>query len=182
VLRAGRARQPGRPITCFRCFEVGAGAVRAKDWSATSLGPSETWPESSKTAVSICLNSRFPICLWLGPELRKLCACKPHVLTFVSLRRGCSALVGKYAQHQCCGAQAWQHRSKDGRTVSPLGNPDSAAGNSPPSAAHIERRATCASAAGETLPVGKRYIAASGRLRGWVTMRACCRLMISSSP
>ena len=30
----------------------------------------ETWPQSVKTAVSICLNSRSPILLWLGPELR----------------------------------------------------------------------------------------------------------------
>src|ERR1700722_6317313 len=44
--------------------------MRAKDWSATPLRPPETWSPSLKTAVSICLNSRFPILLWLGPELR----------------------------------------------------------------------------------------------------------------
>jgi hypothetical protein len=44
--------------------------MRAKDWSATPLGSAETWPQSVKTAVSICLNSRSPILLWLGPELR----------------------------------------------------------------------------------------------------------------
>src|SRR4051794_9617362 len=44
--------------------------MRAKDWSATPLGYPATWPQSVKTAVSICLNSRFPILLWLGPELR----------------------------------------------------------------------------------------------------------------
>src|SRR5258705_11939108 len=49
--------------------EMGA-RMRAKDWSVTPLGPLETWPQSVKTAVSICLNSRFPIALWLGPELR----------------------------------------------------------------------------------------------------------------
>jgi signal transduction histidine kinase len=49
--------------------EMGA-RMRAKDWSATPLGPPETWSPSVKTAVSICLNSRFPILLWLGPELR----------------------------------------------------------------------------------------------------------------
>ena len=49
--------------------EMGA-RMRAKDWSATPLGSPETWPQSVKTAVSICLNSRFPILLWLGPELR----------------------------------------------------------------------------------------------------------------
>ena len=46
--------------------------MRAKDWSALPLGPAETWPPSIKAAVSICLNSRFPILLWVGPELRVL--------------------------------------------------------------------------------------------------------------
>src|SRR6266446_6770946 len=49
--------------------EMGA-RMRARDWSATPLGPPETWPQSVKTAVSICLNARVPIALWLGPELR----------------------------------------------------------------------------------------------------------------
>jgi hypothetical protein len=44
--------------------------LRAKNWAATPLGSPETWPQATKTAVSICLNSRFPILLWLGPELR----------------------------------------------------------------------------------------------------------------
>ena len=44
--------------------------MRPKDWSGSPLGPPETWSQSVKTAVSICLNSRFPILLWLGPELR----------------------------------------------------------------------------------------------------------------
>jgi hypothetical protein len=53
--------------------EMGA-LIRAKNknWSATSLGAPETWPQSVKTAVSICLNARVPIALWLGPELRLL--------------------------------------------------------------------------------------------------------------
>ena len=49
--------------------ELGA-LIRAKDWSATPLGPAESWSQSIKTAVSLCLNSRFPILLWIGPELR----------------------------------------------------------------------------------------------------------------
>ena len=48
--------------------EMGA-RMRAKHWSATPIGSPETWPQSVKTAVSICLNLRFPILLWLGPEL-----------------------------------------------------------------------------------------------------------------
>ena len=42
--------------------------IRASDWSATSLGPLTTWPQSLRTALSICLNSRFPIAIWWGAE------------------------------------------------------------------------------------------------------------------
>src|SRR3981189_3986810 len=49
--------------------EMGA-RMRAKDWSTSPLGHPETWSQSVKTAVSICLNARGPIALWLGPELR----------------------------------------------------------------------------------------------------------------
>ncbi|MGY2047981.1 response regulator [Methylobacterium sp. JK268] len=44
--------------------------MRSKDWSATPLGPAEFWSRNVKTAVSICLNSHFPILLWIGDELR----------------------------------------------------------------------------------------------------------------
>lgn len=43
--------------------------IAAHDWSATSLGPVASWPQSLRTAVSICLHSRFPILLWWGDEL-----------------------------------------------------------------------------------------------------------------
>jgi len=43
--------------------------MRTKDWSATPLGPARSWPQSLRTAVSICLDSRFPILVWWGPEL-----------------------------------------------------------------------------------------------------------------
>jgi PAS domain S-box-containing protein len=46
-----------------------AALMRAYDWSQTPLGPVSEWPQSLKTAVSICLNSRFPILLWWGPDL-----------------------------------------------------------------------------------------------------------------
>lgn len=48
--------------------EIGA-LFRAKDWSRTSLGPIVNWPESLRVAVSICLNSRFPMFVWWGPAL-----------------------------------------------------------------------------------------------------------------
>ncbi|MCY7349346.1 MAG: PAS domain-containing protein [Cytophagaceae bacterium] len=48
--------------------EMGA-LIRAKDWSKTPLGSPETWPQSLRTSVSICLNSRFPIVLLWGSNL-----------------------------------------------------------------------------------------------------------------
>ena len=46
--------------------------MRSMDWSQTPLGPVERWPQSLRTALSICLASRFPILIWWGPELVKL--------------------------------------------------------------------------------------------------------------
>ncbi len=47
--------------------ETGA-LMRAKDWSQTPLGPIENWPQSLRTSVSICLDSRFPIVMYWGPQ------------------------------------------------------------------------------------------------------------------
>lgn len=43
--------------------------IRAKDWSKTSLGNAETWPQTLRITLSILLNSKFPMFLWWGPEL-----------------------------------------------------------------------------------------------------------------
>lgn len=43
--------------------------MRSLDWSQTLLGPISGWSSSLKTAVSICLNSRFPMVIWWGREL-----------------------------------------------------------------------------------------------------------------
>lgn len=48
--------------------ELGA-LVRQKDWSQSRLGSIEGWPQSLRSAVSICLGSGFPIALYWGPEL-----------------------------------------------------------------------------------------------------------------
>jgi PAS domain S-box-containing protein len=45
-----------------------ASRVAAVDWSKTALGPMEGWPQSLRIAVGICLNSRFPMFVWWGPD------------------------------------------------------------------------------------------------------------------
>src|SRR5712692_6461043 len=48
--------------------EMGA-LIRAHDWSTSSLGAPESWPQSLKTALSICLGSKFPMFVWWGRAL-----------------------------------------------------------------------------------------------------------------
>ena len=43
--------------------------TRGYDWNSHPLGPVSGWPQSLRTAVSICLESRFPILIWWGSEL-----------------------------------------------------------------------------------------------------------------
>src|SRR5438067_8167362 len=45
-----------------------AKAILAKDWSATALGPIQSWPQSLRTTVSLCLASNFPISIAWGPR------------------------------------------------------------------------------------------------------------------
>lgn len=61
--------------------------VRAKDWSQTPLGPIESWPQSLRTTISLCLASNFPISIAWGPQRTQIykdgywpiCAAKhPH--------------------------------------------------------------------------------------------------------
>ena len=42
--------------------------IRSIDWSKTSLGPSELWPQSLKTCIRIILTSRQPMFVWWGKE------------------------------------------------------------------------------------------------------------------
>jgi len=46
--------------------------MRSFDWSSTVLGPADAWPQSLRTSVSTCLNSRFAILVWWGPDLAML--------------------------------------------------------------------------------------------------------------
>jgi DNA-binding NarL/FixJ family response regulator len=43
--------------------------TRAFDWASHPLGAVPNWPQSLQTAISICLESRFPILIWWGADL-----------------------------------------------------------------------------------------------------------------
>ena len=53
-------------------FIVGGGEtgalIRSLEWRNTRLGPAAEWPQSLRTAINICVSSRFPIALYWGPE------------------------------------------------------------------------------------------------------------------
>lgn len=51
--------------------ETGA-LMRAIDWSETSLGPVDQWPQSLKTCLRVLLTSRQPMFVWWGDELINL--------------------------------------------------------------------------------------------------------------
>jgi hypothetical protein len=42
--------------------------VRAKDWSATPLGPMASWSPALRSTVDLILANRFPMLLWWGPD------------------------------------------------------------------------------------------------------------------
>lgn len=46
--------------------------IRAHDWARTPLGAPTAWPQSLRSALSICLHSSFPTAIYWGPELRLL--------------------------------------------------------------------------------------------------------------
>ena len=48
------------------------GLIRSFDWTATPLGPVDTWSQALRTMVSILLANRFPLLLWWGPEYIQL--------------------------------------------------------------------------------------------------------------
>ncbi|TYP86608.1 SpoIIE family protein phosphatase [Blastococcus xanthinilyticus] len=54
---------PGGPRTQLQRMVLG------HDWSATPLGPESEWSATLRSAVSTCLNSRFPTLLMWGPQL-----------------------------------------------------------------------------------------------------------------
>src|SRR5689334_8408710 len=48
--------------------ECGA-LMRAMDWTASPLGPPETWPQSLRSVVGLMLPSKFPMFVAWGPQL-----------------------------------------------------------------------------------------------------------------
>ncbi|WP_239381817.1 SpoIIE family protein phosphatase [Frankia sp. CIT1] len=46
--------------------------MRDLDWAATPIGSPWAWPPSLRTAIGICLSSRFPIVIFWGPQLVKI--------------------------------------------------------------------------------------------------------------
>ncbi|RUT07080.1 hypothetical protein DSM106972_023410 [Dulcicalothrix desertica PCC 7102] len=61
--------KPVSPNNLFSSEGEMVGLVQNKDWAATPLGSKENWPQSLRTAVDICLYSRFPMVIWWGREL-----------------------------------------------------------------------------------------------------------------
>src|SRR6266851_4489164 len=61
-------RQETRPENWLVGGGEMGGVVRSKDWSKTPLGRIESWPQSLRTTVSLCLASNFPISLAWGPQ------------------------------------------------------------------------------------------------------------------
>ncbi len=43
--------------------------IRSKDWSKTSVGNPDSWPQSLRTTLSIILHSKFPMFLFWGEDL-----------------------------------------------------------------------------------------------------------------
>lgn len=46
--------------------------VRAHDWESTPLGSPETWPQTLRTMLSVCLNTPILTTILWGPDLRML--------------------------------------------------------------------------------------------------------------
>ncbi len=65
-------QQNGQKNTRPEDWLIGGGEmgklVRSMEWAKTPLGPIDSWPQSLRTTVSLCLASNFPISLAWGPK------------------------------------------------------------------------------------------------------------------
>ena len=63
-------KSSGDPVRARRLVGGDMGArIRSYDWSSTPLGPIDHWPPSLCEAVNICLQSRFQLAIYWGPQL-----------------------------------------------------------------------------------------------------------------
>src|SRR5579884_3561890 len=86
LLRAARAPTVRRFEARFRAVAIAndvfdrraldsgemARLIAERDWAATPLGEPAGWPQSLHSVVRICLESRFPMAVFWGPELVQL--------------------------------------------------------------------------------------------------------------
>src|SRR5580700_7651797 len=93
--------------------------ISNKDWSKTPLGPLDHWSASLKTALSICLNSNFPICIVWGPQCVQIyndayafiCGDKHPKAMGQSFKECWSEMwftIGKLFEQSCEGKAAFQ--------------------------------------------------------------------------
>jgi PAS domain S-box-containing protein len=75
ALQGGAGGRPRKTVPVTQPpedFLAGGGEMgermRAFDWSTTAIGAVQTWPQSLRSAVGICLGSRFPIVMYWGPD------------------------------------------------------------------------------------------------------------------
>ncbi len=66
--RKTEASASGSANTLFAGPGEARALLRAFDWSATPLGPVESWPLSLRTTVATLLSSKQPMFLWWGPS------------------------------------------------------------------------------------------------------------------
>lgn len=80
---SAKSREGTVPDEAFPEDSEMAALIRARDWTATVLGAVENWPQSLRTASSICLASSFPAIVWWGTDLVALYndACRPLLET-----------------------------------------------------------------------------------------------------
>ncbi len=69
----GRCGSHAVPLQSVEQLFTGPGEIRALcrsiAWEQTSLGPVEQWPQGLRMAVQLCLDARFPMAVWAGPDL-----------------------------------------------------------------------------------------------------------------
>ena len=63
------SRDPGDSLDFISGQGGMSAAVREKAWETTVFGPIADWPQSLRSAVSICLGSSFQIAIYWGPDL-----------------------------------------------------------------------------------------------------------------